>query len=99
MKCRLFYLQLIIGAAIFLSLPLNTFSQQKSEFLLIVIPASPAPRIKFGYEKLIEALINAGYKIKLEQKDEVPVGRKFIAIGELNNTLTKKATNDFKLET
>src|SRR5687768_3590405 len=99
MKCRLFYLQLIISAAIFLSLSLNTFGQQKSESLLIVIPASPSPRIKFGSEKLIEALINAGYKIKLEQKDEVPINKKFIAIGELNNTLTKKAINVFKLET
>src|SRR5688500_12137074 len=96
MKRRLFYSHLF-SATIFLSLSINTYAQQKSEPLLIVIPTAPSSRIKFGSEKLIEALIKAGYKIKLEQKDQVPVNRKFIAIGELDNTLTKKARNVFKL--
>ena len=98
MKRRLFHSQLIISATIFVCLSLNVYGQQKNEALLIVMPVAPSPRIKFGAVKLIEALTKTGYKVKLEQKDEVPVKRKFIAIGELNNSLTKKATTIFKLD-
>ena len=95
MKRRLFHSQLIISATIFLCLSLNVYGQQKNEALLIVMPVAPSPRIKFGAVKLIEALTKTGYKVKLEQKDEVPVKRKFIAIGELNNSLTKKGNYYF----
>jgi hypothetical protein len=97
MKCRLFYLQLIIYTAIFLCLSQDAYGQQKNETLLIIIPANSSPRIKFGSEKLIDALLKAGYKIKLQQRNEVPINTKFIAIGELNNALIKKAAGIFKL--
>jgi hypothetical protein len=97
MKCRLFYLQLIIYTAILLCFSQDAYGQKKAEPLLIVIPATPSPRIKFGSEKLLQALLKAGYKIKLQQRNEVPINTKFIAIGELNNTLIKKAAGIFKL--
>ena len=98
MKCRLFYLQLIIYASILLCFSQGAYGQKKTEPLLIIIPANSSPRIKFGSDKLIDALRKTGYKVKLEQTEEIPVNRKFIAIAEWSNGLTKKGSVRFKLD-
>lgn len=53
----------------------------------IVIPVQSNPRIKFGAEKLAQALTLTGYEVKVVQKDKVPGTKELIVIGSKSDLL------------
>ena len=61
----------------------------------IVTPSSLSPRIKFGTQKLVEALSKAGYKPKLVQTNQIPSKGKCIIVGESNSSLIKHVGKAF----
>ena len=74
---------------------LSSMAQQKK--LVLLQQSNASPRIKFGTDKLVNALQKAGYKVSTNQKNKLPANSRAIVIAELDNNLIGKAVNQWKI--
>lgn len=74
----------------------QTCAQSRAELIRITIETNASVRIKFGVEKIKNALLQNGYKVRIEQR-KAPIGFKgrIISIYDLKNELTQLQNIEF----
>jgi hypothetical protein len=80
----------ILISSILVFLTIISVYGQKKQAVTIAQQANASPRMRFGADRLLHALKNAGYDARLINNGQ-PVKGRLIIIGELSNALVKKA--------
>lgn len=78
---RNFFTLIFLCLSFFSSADSGANNAHKKNKRTIVIPEKSSPRVKFGAEKLAQALSSNGYEVKLIQRDQIPHKKGLIIIG------------------
>ncbi len=82
---------------IFLFTALTIFGREK-ERVIVVQQANASPRMKFGAERLIASLQNAGYIVSTVNENNFPAKSIIIVLSEFNSPLYKKVSAQWSLQ-
>jgi glycosyl hydrolase family 67 len=88
--------KIIIYISLFYFGSIFGYSQERKT-VIILQQAGTSPPIKFGSQKLVAALQNAGYKVSVVQKVNLPQKERVIVIGELKSAFLQKNINTWKI--
>lgn len=95
---HLVILKKLIYCSLFFLLPaLHVCAQQKESRIFLVQQTNAQPRVKFGADKLTQALQAAGYKVILVQKDEIPVSGNVIVLCDINGPLWQRTSSGWHI--